>query len=395
MSELATYLTLLGTAFLAATIIPGSSELVLIGMALDRPEAIVPLFLTATIGNSAGSATNYVLGRWFLRYATRHWFPAAQQQLARAGAWFNRYGAWLLLIAWLPIVGDALTVIAGTVRMNIYAFLALVSVGKAARYAVVLWGTDSYVTVPIVHRTILRENPVLPARLCDGRKATMKWSNCLAAAALVIGVSTAAFASEYKEDEEEEGHIDAPTYRLMLMTADEDAVEAHVQRDLEYVDKMSEHHRGAVRMSEAYVKDPNGTSPFLRRMANAIIHNQRFEISDDRRLRAVDLLTPIVTPAVYALGERMDSNANRRSRWRRFHRRSRLPMTQIRHRPVIFPLPLSISSRPREEGNRALGQRPGSRRCRRRRRSTTTARSSFPMFIWGRAAARRNSCSIS
>lgn len=144
MSEIAAHLTLLGAAFLAATIVPGSSELLLFGLILDRPEAVVTLFLTATIGNTAGSAANYVLGRWLLGYATRRWFPASQKQLDRAGAWFSRYGAWSLLFAWLPIVGDPLTVIAGTVRMNIYAFLALVGTGKAARYAAVLWGAEAF-----------------------------------------------------------------------------------------------------------------------------------------------------------------------------------------------------------------------------------------------------------
>lgn len=104
----------------------------------------------------------------------------------------------------------------------------------------------------------------------------MKLLSWLAVAVFVIGAPTAAFASEYQEDEEEEGHIDAPAYRLM--TADENAVEAHIQRDLKYVDEMSEHHRGAVRMSEAYLNDPKGANPFLRRMANAIIYNQQFEI---------------------------------------------------------------------------------------------------------------------
>jgi integrase len=69
----------------------------------------------------------------------------------------------------------------------------------------------------------------------------MKWLSWAAAAALVIGGSTTAFASPYKEDEEEEGHIDAPTYRLM--TGDENAVAGHLQRDLMYVDEMSEHDR--------------------------------------------------------------------------------------------------------------------------------------------------------
>ena len=104
----------------------------------------------------------------------------------------------------------------------------------------------------------------------------MKRLSWLAVAVLVIGAPTAAFTSEYQEDEEEEGHIDAPAYRLMM--ADENAVQAHMQRDLKYVDEMSEHHRGAVRMSEAYLNDSKGTNPFLRRMANAIIYNQQFEI---------------------------------------------------------------------------------------------------------------------
>lgn len=94
------------------------------------------------------------------------------------------------------------------------------------------------------------------------------------AAALVIGAPASLFASEYQEDEEEEGHVDVPTYRLM----EAEMVEAHLQRDLKYVNEMSEHHRGAIRMSETYLNDPEGTNPFLRRMASAIIFNQRFEI---------------------------------------------------------------------------------------------------------------------
>jgi len=104
----------------------------------------------------------------------------------------------------------------------------------------------------------------------------MKWLNWIVVAALLIGTPTGLSASEYQEDEEEEGHFDAPTYRLMM--ADEAAIEAHIQRDLKYTDEMSEHHRGAVQMSEAYLNDPKGTNPFLRRMANAIIYNQQFEI---------------------------------------------------------------------------------------------------------------------
>lgn len=143
MDDLAAHLTILGVSFLAATIIPGSSEVVLVTMVLERPGELVSLFLTATVGNTAGSAVNWVIGRWFQRFAGRRWFPASQTQLDRAARWFNRYGIWSLLLAWLPIVGDALTVIAGALKVNIWAFVALVGVGKAARYVVVLWGSQA------------------------------------------------------------------------------------------------------------------------------------------------------------------------------------------------------------------------------------------------------------
>ena len=106
----------------------------------------------------------------------------------------------------------------------------------------------------------------------------MKWLSLALAALFVAGASMPAISSDYQEDEEEEGHFDAPSYRLMLMSPDDHAVQEHMQRDLKYVEEMSEHHRGAVRMSEAYLNDPQGTNPFLRRMADAIIFNQQFEI---------------------------------------------------------------------------------------------------------------------
>jgi membrane protein YqaA with SNARE-associated domain len=142
MGDLAAHLSLLGVSFLAATVVPGSSEVMLIALVFQYPEDVATLFLVATVGNTAGSAVNWVLGRWFQSFLGRRWFPATQAQLEKASRWFNRYGIWSLLLAWLPIVGDALTVVAGALRVNIYAFIALVAVGKAARYVVVLGGSE-------------------------------------------------------------------------------------------------------------------------------------------------------------------------------------------------------------------------------------------------------------
>jgi uncharacterized protein (DUF305 family) len=115
----------------------------------------------------------------------------------------------------------------------------------------------------------------------------MKVLRWLAVLAFALTLPTAALSSEYKPAEEEEGHVDAVTYRLLLAAPDDERVTAHMQRDLRYADEMSEHHRGAVRMSESYLQTARGNNPLLTRMAEAIIFNQQFEIGwlEDLRQR--------------------------------------------------------------------------------------------------------------
>jgi membrane protein YqaA with SNARE-associated domain len=84
---------------------------------------------------------NWGLGRYALHWQDRKWFPFKADQLQRADAWFQRYGVWALLMAWVPVVGDPLTFAAGFLRVNVWVFLILVTIGKAGRYAVVLWLT--------------------------------------------------------------------------------------------------------------------------------------------------------------------------------------------------------------------------------------------------------------
>ena len=84
--------------------------------------------------------------------------------------------------------------------------------------------------------------------------------------AMALAFPGAALASPYEPDEEEEGHFTSPTYRYF---GTREAAEAAMQRDLQYVDEMATHHRGAVVMSRAYLDDPRGTNSFLQRMAAA------------------------------------------------------------------------------------------------------------------------------
>lgn len=138
MNDLAIYSSLLISAFSAATLLPGSSEALLTGFIATEQGVPVLLFTVATIGNVAGSAVNWVLGRFFIHFRDRKWFPVSERRYSQAVRWYERFGFWSLLFAWLPIVGDPLTVIAGALRTRFWLFLLLVSIGKGGRYLFVV-----------------------------------------------------------------------------------------------------------------------------------------------------------------------------------------------------------------------------------------------------------------
>jgi membrane protein YqaA with SNARE-associated domain len=127
------YLLLFFSAFLAATLLPLSSEAVLYTL-LHQGKPAWLLLSIASLGNTLGAAINWLLGRFLLRYQDRWWFTCSPQQMARAQQWFQRFGLWSLLFAWLPVGGDALTFIAGVMRIRFWVFLLLVGIGKSSRY---------------------------------------------------------------------------------------------------------------------------------------------------------------------------------------------------------------------------------------------------------------------
>ena len=95
------YLTLFLSAFGAATILPGSSEIVFSSQLVAHPEALWPLLLVATAGNTLGSAANWLLGRYLLHFRDRKWFPVSSRRLDQASALFQRFGYPLLLLSWV------------------------------------------------------------------------------------------------------------------------------------------------------------------------------------------------------------------------------------------------------------------------------------------------------
>lgn len=133
----APYISLFGVAFLAATIFPAQSELLLAYLLRSGEHSWILLLAVATVGNVLGSAVNWLLGRSIERFRKYRWFPVSNNALERAERWYNRWGKWSLLLSWAPLVGDALTVIAGVLRVPFVTFLALVLIAKAGRYGVI------------------------------------------------------------------------------------------------------------------------------------------------------------------------------------------------------------------------------------------------------------------
>ena len=137
MSDAAALASLFLVAFGAATILPLQSEAVLAGLLLAGHTAPALLILVASIGNILGSVVNWLLGRGIEKYHDKRWFPVNPAQLARAQAWYARYGRWSLLLSWVPFIGDPLTVVAGVMRERLIVFIALVAIAKTARYLAV------------------------------------------------------------------------------------------------------------------------------------------------------------------------------------------------------------------------------------------------------------------
>ncbi len=125
------------TSLLAATLLPVSSEAVLAYLAAADGADAALLIAIATVGNTLGAVVNWALGRWCLHFRDRRWFPVKDAALTKATAWVERRGLWVLLLAWVPVVGDPLTFAAGVLRVRILPFTALVAAGKGARYVVV------------------------------------------------------------------------------------------------------------------------------------------------------------------------------------------------------------------------------------------------------------------
>ena len=136
LAHLGAYVGLFIAAFLAATILPAQSEAGLAALILASPASVTLLVATASLGNVLGSVVNWFIGRGINRFTSKRWFPA-NAQLSQATIWYGRYGRWSLLLSWVPVIGDPLTVVAGIMREPLFRFLLIVGIAKTGRYIVV------------------------------------------------------------------------------------------------------------------------------------------------------------------------------------------------------------------------------------------------------------------
>ena len=136
------YISLFIVSFLAATVLPASSELTLASLLSINDYNTIGLLISASFGNILGSIFNWCLGFYLLKYIDNKWFPFKQNQINKATSWFKKFGVWSLLFAWLPIIGDPLTFVAGTLKIRFSFFLLLVSIGKIGRYFFIFYLTN-------------------------------------------------------------------------------------------------------------------------------------------------------------------------------------------------------------------------------------------------------------
>lgn len=132
------YLSVFFSAFISATLVPAASEILLLKAAMSGQADIFILLILASFGNTLGSVVNWILGRFFSHLMHKPWFPMNEYSFDRASIWFSKFGVWSLVFSWVPIVGDPLTLAAGVLRVSFLKFIILVSIGKIARYVLVL-----------------------------------------------------------------------------------------------------------------------------------------------------------------------------------------------------------------------------------------------------------------
>ena len=123
-------------SFFAATILPLGSEWLLVALILQAHDA-QNVVAIATVGNYLGACTTYAIGIWGSTFITEKILRINQAEMGRATRLYQKYGSWSILLSWVPVIGDPLCLLGGSLRLNFVHFSLLAFIGKLARYALI------------------------------------------------------------------------------------------------------------------------------------------------------------------------------------------------------------------------------------------------------------------
>ena len=127
------------SAFGAATLLPLQSEAILLGSFALKQVSPWMLIFVASVANVMGSCVNWWLGLKIEQFKTKKWFPFKSDHMIRAQWAYQQYGTWSLLLSWVPIIGDPITLIAGILKEKFWKFILVVGIAKTGRYLFIYW----------------------------------------------------------------------------------------------------------------------------------------------------------------------------------------------------------------------------------------------------------------
>ena len=144
MTEASAFLGIFLTAFLAATLVPAQSEISLGYLILYTDHSLGLLIVFASLGNTLGAVINWLIGFGLAKSVIKLEKIQVSPRYQKILSWYQKFGQWTLVLSWLPIIGDPITLIAGILKIPFKNFFLFVALAKTSRYLVVAFLAEKY-----------------------------------------------------------------------------------------------------------------------------------------------------------------------------------------------------------------------------------------------------------